>query len=287
MGVRDVNELDLKLLLLSGSKIKVDNLKVEPYTLEEIKDYGYTNYMMNLQWISISTDDFIKSVLDIEKRVFLETERANLKTFDFYIKLGGQEMLEGLLVALGMIFKTDDVRVLDDKAIAIDFEKLGILTPNEDGELSIDSDKLNTINETELKLVHRDNFDDIVETVKLQNYLTKPKSEKKELEDNPADEATRLLMEQMKKNEEKVQKVKKRQSLANDEDEDGIDIFDIISSVSTKSNSINKLNIWALTLYQMYDEYARLELIDNYDFSIKAMMAGAEKVDLKHWSSKQ
>src|SRR5690606_21056773 len=121
-----------------------------------------------------------------------------------------------------------------------------------------------------------------ISVIKLQNYLEKPSEVTKE--ENPADEETRKLLEHMKKMREKVEAKKKRQR--EDDDENNIDIADIISAVSSKSNSINKINIWNLTLYQLYDEYARLELIDNYDFSIKAMMAGADKVDLRHWSSK-
>lgn len=283
---KDMPEEDLMLELLSGSKgcLNVGNLSIYPYTLQEIKDYGYSNYMLNLQWLSLTVDDFIKSVLDIEKRVYLEVEKSKLKTFDFYIKLGGEQMLDGLLVALAMIFKTDDVRVLGDSAIAVDFVKNGVLFEDENGEIITDEDRLEELDESEIKIITRDNFDDIVEAVKLQNYLKKPDKIKND-EMNPADEETRKLMERMKELNEKVEEKKRQQKKTYGEDEE-INISDIVSAVTTKSNSINKLNVWDHTLYQLYDEYARLELIDNYDFSIRAMMAGAEKIDLKHWSSK-
>jgi len=282
---KDLKELDLKLNMLSGSIIKVGNLEIKPYTLREINEYGYSDYMNNLQWILISIDDFINSVLDVEKRVVLEQQRENLKTFDFYIKLGGQEMLDGLLTAMAMIFETDDIRVLEDKGvIAINFVKMGVFIFDEDGVMTVDEDVLNSLNEEEIMLIHRDNFDDLVEVVKFQNYLTKP-SEKKNSEPNPADEETRKLQEHMDLMKKKIESKKKKQQ-KNDGEDGEIDISDIISAVSSKSYSINKLNVWQLTLYQLYDEYARLELIDNYDFSIRAMMAGAEKIDLKHWSSR-
>lgn len=282
MDFKGINELDLKLLLLSGSKIQVDNLEISPYTLEEIKDYGYTKYIQNLQWISISIDDFINSIVEEEKKNFLENQKANLKVFDFYIKLGGQELQDSLLSALSMIFKTNDVTILDS-VVALNFEKMGLIIRNEDGGLTVNEEKLNSISEDEIKIVHRDNFDDIVNVIKFQNYLEKPKS-KKEENINPADEETRLLQEHMKRMREKVEAKKRRQQ----QDDNGgeIDIYDIIDAVSSKSQTINKLNVWQLNLYQLYSEYARLELFDNYDFSIKAMLAGAEKIDLKHWSSK-
>jgi hypothetical protein len=62
LDYKEFKELDLKLHLQSGSNIKLGNLVIKPYTLEEIKDYGYTNYMTNLQLMSISVDDFLSSV---------------------------------------------------------------------------------------------------------------------------------------------------------------------------------------------------------------------------------
>jgi hypothetical protein len=284
MQYKDMSEVDLKLTLLSGGTIDIDNLCVDPYILREIRDYGYTKYQENLQWVSLSVDDFINSIDDKEKKSFLEEQRKDLRAFDFYIKLGGTELFEALIKALGMIFRTDDVRVLNEGVIAVDFVKLGILVKNEEGNFEVNDDKLESLTEDEIKIVHRENFDDIIQVVKLQNYLEKPKA-KVEEDFNPANDEVRKLKEHMEKMRAKVDKAKKQQREDNGDDRE-VDIADIISAVSSKSNSINKLNIWDFTLYQVYDEYARLELIDNYDFSIKAIMAGAEKIDLKHWSSR-
>lgn len=281
LDYRELKSVDLKLYLQSGSSIKIENLVIKPYTLEEIRDYGYTNYMQNLQLISVSVDDFLSSVEDKNKQAILEEQRANLKAFDFYVTLGGLEFLRKLIKALTMIFRTEDVVLLNKDSIAINFVKNEVLEANEEGELFINYEKLEALNEEQLTLVHRDNFDEIVEIVKLQNYLTKPKEEKEELY---ADEETRKLMEDMERHRKRVEAKKRAQKEADGEED--VDISDIISAVSSKSNSINKLNIWQFTLYQIYDEYSRLELIDNYDFSIRALMAGAEKIDLKHWSSK-
>lgn len=277
-GLKDV---DVKLILLSGSSITVDNIEIVPYTMEEIKNYGYSNYMRSLQLLSLTVEDFMDSVKDLEKRMILEVEKKNLKAFDFYVKLGGEDFQNILLVALSVLLRTDDIRFLDENVLAIDFMKMGVLYEDEFGMMQVNGEKLESISEDNIKLIHRDNFDKIVEVIKMQNYLMKMDDRTDDEFDNPANEETRLLAEQIKKNRERVKAKKKLQN----EDVD-IDISDIISAVCSKSNSINKINVWDFTLYQVYDEYARLELIDNYDFSIKAMMAGAEKVDLKHWSSR-
>lgn len=283
MDFKELKDIDLKLNLLSGSTINVGNIAIKPFTLREIKDYGYSKYMENIQWLSITLDDFISSTIEGEKKEILMAQMEKLKTFDFYSKLGGKEFTNKLIEALSMIFRTNDMVMLDKGILTINFYKMGILYNGDDGLIHTDQEYLSYYSEDELTVIHRENFDDIVKVIKLQNYLSQPKQEE-EVEENPADEKTRQLMETMKRNREKVEAKKKAQQKA-DNNED-IDIADIISAVSSKSNSINKMNVWDLTLYQLYDEYSRLELIDNYDFSVKAMMAGAEKVDLKHWSSK-
>lgn len=283
MDFREQKDIDLKLNLLSGSTIRVGNIDIKPFTLREIKDYGYSRYMENIQWLSITLEDFINSTIEGDKKDILLSQIDKLKAFDFYSRLGGREFTTKLIEVLSMIFRSNDLIMLNKGILALNFYKMGILFEDEYGIVHTDKEFLNYYSEEELTVIHRENFDDIVEVVKLQNYLTQPKKEEK-IEENPVDEKTRQLMETMKRNREKVEAKKKAQQEA--DINENIDIVDIISAVSSKSNSINKLNIWDLTLYQLYDEYSRLELIDNYDFSVRAIMAGAEKIDLKHWSSK-
>lgn len=284
MQFHEMKEIDLKLTLLSGSEIELDNLVITPYTLKEIQEYGYSKYMSNLQWISLSVEDFINSYLDVKKRTTLNRVKDSLRAFDFYIKLGGKEMQDRLLEVIKMIFRNDDLTILEDNVIALDFEKLGVVTKDVYGNvIEVDEKKFNKLNDNDIKLIHRDNFDDIVKIVRLQNYLED--GELEDEEDAPvADEETRKLIEHMKKMREKVEKKKRQQ--AQNEDGNIIDLATIISAVSSKSNSINKFNIWDLTLYQLYDEYSRLDHIDNYEFSLQAMMAGAKVENLKHWASK-
>src|SRR5690606_29324622 len=145
------------------------------------------------------------------------------------IKLGGKEMQDKLLSVLAMIFRTDDVRVLDNDIVALDFVKQGVLVEDEDGNFRVDEEVLDSLGDNELKLIHRENFDDIIKIVKLQNYLEQPEEAVKE--ETPADEEARKLLEHMEKMRKKVEEKKRQQK----EDEEGeIDISDIVSAVSSK-----------------------------------------------------
>lgn len=66
------------------------------------------------------------------------------------------------------------------------------------------------------------------------------------------------------------------------------DLSDIISAVCSKHPSINIFNVEELTIYQLTDQYKRLNAIDQYLINIKSLLAGADKKDinLKHWSEK-
>lgn len=284
MDFSNLSEIDLKLALLSGDGVRLGNLTIYPYTMKEARVYGYDRYMNNLQWLNLTVDDFIKSVDDLEQKITLQAERSTLKTFDFFTTLGSPETEEIIMEITAMIFKTGDVRLLEDGVIAIDFEKNGIMSENEDGLMVIDEEWVEIIPEDKIKLIHRGNFDEIIRIVRYQNFMSNVNGKKDEF--NPANEEARKLAEQMERNRQKVEAKKKAQKANEKGDDDDVDISDIISAVTAKSNSINKFNVWDLTLYQLYDEYSRLELIDNYHFNIKAMMAGVKEVDLKHWSSK-
>jgi len=66
------------------------------------------------------------------------------------------------------------------------------------------------------------------------------------------------------------------------------DLLDIISSICAKHPSLNFFNIQELTIYQMIDQFKRLNMIDDYFVSIDSLLAGANKkdVNLIHWSKK-
>lgn len=282
MNLKGLDDTDLKLLLLSGSSIFVENIKITPYTIKEIvQDIGYSNYMAHAQTLSLTVEEFIKNVTDMDLRMELEVKKNDLKPFDFFADIFGSQMLESMINSLSVFLRTDDIILIEQGVLAVDFVKRGFISFDEEGALITHSEKINEVSDDELTFINRDIFEQIVQAIKYQNYLKKIEVKKRDY--NPADESARLLVEQMEANKKRVEEKKRREV---EDSDDEIDIGDIMSAISSKSNSLNKLNIWDLTLFQMYDEYSRLEIIDSYKFSIQAMMAGAENVQIKHWSSR-
>lgn len=124
------------------------------------------------------------------------------------------------------------------------------------------------------RFIHRDNFEIIKDILKQQNNMVKNKEE----EYNPANETARRLIEKIKKNRQNTSKPKQN-----------IDLHSIISGVAWKSH-IGINDVWDLTIYQLYDAFYRLDIVDNYDKTLYGVYAGtvdAKKTDFKkiNWSN--
>lgn len=133
-------------------------------------------------------------------------------------------------------------------------------------------------NEKDLRIINRKNFLDIRKIIQLQNYvLSVEDSENVSLKDEKAKE----VAERMRKAREEVKRIKNKDNL-----EEESDFFDLLSSISSKSNSMNKIELLNLTIFQIYEEFKRLNHIDQYQTNIMAMLQGAKNIKLKHWSSK-
>ena len=131
---------------------------------------------------------------------------------------------------------------------------------------------------TEIRVITNKNFDDIRYVLQLQNYLISVEgADRLQLKDEKA----KAVAERMKKAKEEVERIKKKES----DGENDSDFFDLLSSISSKSNSINKFQLLDLTIFQIYEEFKRINAIDQYETGIMAMLQGAKGVKLKHWSS--
>ena len=250
-----MSNLDLKLKLLGGVPIEVDKGvgSIKPLTVRDIIAYGYTEYLMKLHFLTLELKDFIGEEDASDNPL-------GLTTFDVLVHYGNDDMKSELENSLMLFFDGERVEIDDDEHII----KIGT-------------------DEDDIRFIDRDNFDKVREVIKWQNVINKF-SEDDEDEDNPNEsEAVKKIKARLKQNREAVEKAKRE---AEAEEGSELDISDIISAVSSKSNSLNKINVLDLTLYQLYDEFKRLELIEQYDIGIQSMLAGAKDVKLKHWSTK-
>jgi len=105
--------------------------------------------------------------------------------------------------------------------------------------------------------INNSNWSQICDIIQMQNCIKKEKESY-----NPANEEAKKIIERIKA-------LKKENPI-----KESITLSSMISGVSWKSNNINILNIWDLTIYQLYDALNRLNLIDNYQFTLSGIYAG-------------
>jgi hypothetical protein len=174
--------------------------------------------------------------------------------FDILFLLGDESVNNLLKQSLEFFFKEEVHLVKDQQVIVVGSEQ------------------------ENFKLINRKSYMDIRKILLMQNGIL---SVDDEMNLKSKDEKAKAIAERMKKAQEEVKRIKSKDGESND-----TDFFDLLSSISSKSSSMNKLNIFDLTMFQVYEEFKRLNLIDQYHTNIKALLAGAKSVKLKHWSSK-
>lgn len=124
-------------------------------------------------------------------------------------------------------------------------------------------------------LIDEDSFNFLKKIVKLQVDI----EGEDVTEDNPANEKAKELLRKKREAKEKVARAKQKHDHS-----EPLDLADLVSILSVNSN-INILQVWDLNLYVFYNQFRRLQLLDEYETSLKALFAGAksDKVDLKDW----
>jgi ribosomal protein S8 len=250
-----MEQMDLKLRLFGGESLMAEGYgNIKPLTVRQIVRYGYMDYMKSLNLLCVDKKDLLNDSGGID-----EQELAEISSLDLIIAFGGEELESEFEKALAFFLGGETI--LDKEEVAV-YVKLS---------------------DTEVRKVDGKNFDNIVEVLKWHNYINN--FEDKKIDEAPMDERTRKFKERLKKLQKQRDEIKKKKS-QEDEDSSDLDFYDIISSISSKSHSINELNVMDLTVYQVYSKFKRMEVIDQYDISIKSILAGAKDIKLKHWSSK-
>jgi len=251
--------MDLEAKLLKGSAIDVCGLKIKPLTIGEIvDDVGYEKYLELLSVLLINKNKIA--------HLFNNDEvKNNLRNFDLFLM---DEGLVGKLIEFFKVFlKNESVSLVDGDVVIIDGEEKVIVDEEE-----------NVIDERERVFVNRDNYDEFLDVFCQMYYVRDAKEQKYKPANKKAEEFIRKLEEKNKQ----YAKVKKTNEKS---------LFDVISGVAWKAPNMNIFEIWDLTVYQLYDAYYRLEIIDEYEKIYTGIYSGAvdsKKIKLKEydWTKK-
>lgn len=161
---------------------------------------------------------------------------------------------------------------VDSQKVFVHLEKFfSILFP--EYKMLIMKDCISLINLEEKDDVHyinNGNFPTFVSLLKEMFYV----GEGEEEEYNPEGELAQKIADKLKK---------RRQKLAQGNSSDGFNILERYISILSIGLGISKTEYKKYTVYQIFDEYKRFKLREEYNILVKAQMMGAKDIELEDW----
>ena len=235
-------------------------------TLQDIADIGGTDvYQYYVNVLLIDTEGFL--AMQQHPNDSVGTSSVVVPEIDIFEKF--TETKESALLLqniLNFFIKEDVVFSLDDKL----FEVKGNVVVKENNEMV---DKYATIG-----IISKENYKDVVNVICQRNNI-----QTKDLDDPSKTKSKKALaiMEKLKKGREKMAKTTKADK--------NMELGNIISAVANKSPSLNMINIWELTVYQLWDCFARLNNLNAYEINTTSVSVWGDKdnkFDFNGWFKK-
>lgn len=208
-------------------------------------------------------------------------------------KMGTKKFYECLNI---FTLKTEDVKNflkqngIDDDVTVLQFHLINALssdsylgTLNQAFQVFLHEDDITVTNEAivlgdikEDRIIKQEEFDNICKLVGMQTILG---SEKDSVDDAPPKGTkAREIWDALHKGKQQLAKAKST-------DGDGLTFLDLVASLAAKGNGLNALNVWDMTYYAFQDQFQRMQWIENYDNTLRSLLAGADskRVKLENW----
>lgn len=255
-----------KLLLLAGDPIPFGPLFVYQPILKDIKNLGYIifNRITNLLTIT-----------DIELELYYEKNKENFKTTDpleylFLKSLEDPMFFLELRIGFFTYLKEEVFLDLENKTFKF------LISEPEKSNLKVNK----LIKDKWFFSLKKEDFSKLQNIIKIINKI----------EDEEEPEIITDNLEMKKKFQEarrKLRLAKEKERLLKAQKNEGIKISipEIISSVCILGTGYTLTNIWDLTIYQLYDQWRRCQMKEDYGIGIDMLLAGASKkdVNLQYW----
>ena len=114
-------------------------------------------------------------------------------------------------------------------------------------------------------MIHENNYNEIIDIILQRVNVDKKKDEHKNLK--VKNKTAEKLLKKMKKAKKEAEKKEDKK----------MEIGNLISSISAHSKTLNILNIWDLTIFQLYDQFARMRNDDLYMMNSTSVSVWGDK----------
>lgn len=114
-------------------------------------------------------------------------------------------------------------------------------------------------------MIHENNYNEIIDIILQRVNVDKKKDEHKNLK--VKNKTAERLLKKMKKAKKEAEKKEDKK----------MEIGNLISSISAHSKTLNILSIWDLTIFQLYDQFARMRNDDLYMMNSTSVSVWGDK----------
>ena len=247
---------------IRGKPFKIEKTSIFLPTLNEIYELGLEKYFEYLYAIIMDFDR-----MRGDENLNQETYYSDYELF-IILLISNPNFLQTALE--GLEFFTKDRFIFAETGLG------SIRRKTPDGELHYVSEEV----DGELVLYEvltPDLWSKIREALSLAHWVPVPE------ERGPLKGKAAEIADKLRRNKEEVARLKAKKN----EGQPSTEIYELIASVCAHSTQYNLFNIWELSYYQFFDQFKRLQLDEEYEFSLKQILAGVDpkKLELLHWTS--
>lgn len=253
--------------ILAGNSVNFGPITIYQPTLKDINKIGYDQFARITNLLTISESDLLlmyhqEHIEEGETNPILWLYENCLKNPTFFLEL-----------QIGFLTYIKEEVFLDTENKGFKFLV--------DGEKILPGGKI--VKAQEFFFLNKTNFPEFQSIIRLLNMS----------EEEEDDEIITDDLEMKKKFEEarkklKLAKAKARAEQAAKHRGKEITLPDIVSSLCAYGVGYTLFNVWDLTIYQLYDQFKRLQLKEDYETGTQMLLAGVDskKVDLQYWIKK-
>ena len=228
--------------LLSPEPIRLENVGgILSPTLRDIASIGYDTYQYYLAFLTMDLKSYLEMIGQEEAYLLLSQEgKTYFNIFDLFLSNRISRDLLGTILNFFL-----------QETVVLSRKEYGFIVQDQSAAIGI---------------ITRENFSLVCDLICRRNYISPGQKE------DLSGIKSKKVLDIMKK----LQKGRSEKAKLNKADRN-MEIGNIISAVANKSPSLNIHNIWELTVYQLWDCFARLSHNTIYDIQSMSVAAWGDK----------
>lgn len=223
-------------------QVYLSNLLLDPASYYEMIDKTEGAYLCNF------TEQEKDTILRIRSEYMNLDEKSKEDISIYNIMVFDKFLIDSLLCTLNFFFE-DEIIYDTKKRVFILFN--GTVDDNN--------------RKTPTGMIHENNYNEIIDIILQRVNVDKKKDEHKNLK--VKNKTAEKLLKKMKKAKKEAEKKEDKK----------MEIGNLISSISAHSKTLNILNIWDLTIFQLYDQFARMRNDDLYMINSTSVSVWGDK----------